>query len=165
MMYHTGFRPKRVFTAPLNSGNVIVPLGVPAGTFTFVSSSIGMSNLPDFSNWTGPARSGLVSESAGGNCEMSTFVPIEARGGMVLHPGTGPFAAGPGPLPARKSPPFSCAAAKVAAEKYMIAAAVAAISTGLARFDHLLMLTLFRPFLWLFIANPPPVEIFPSGRP
>src|SRR5579864_8031911 len=34
-----------------------------------------MSNLPDFSSWTGPARSGFVSESAGGNCEMSTFVP------------------------------------------------------------------------------------------
>src|SRR6202007_820653 len=105
MTYHTGCRPQRVFTAPLNSGNVIVPLGGPAGTFTFVSSSIGMSNLPDFSNWTGPARSGFVSESAGGNCEMSTFVPIEAKGGMMLHQGPGPFAAVPGPFPARKSRP------------------------------------------------------------
>ena len=83
----------------------------------------------------------------------------------MLHPGPGPFAAGPGPFPARKSPPFSCAAANVATEKYMIAAAVAAISTGLARFDHLLMLTLFPPFLWLFIANAPPVDIFPPERP
>src|SRR5579864_8618558 len=147
MMYHMGFRPEGVFTAPLNSGSVIVPLGVPAGTFTLVSSSIGMSNLPDFSSWTGPARSGFVSESAGGNCEMSTFVPIEAKGGMMLHPGPGPFAAGPGPFPARKSRPSSCAAADVAAEKNMIAAAVAAISSGLARLDHLLVLTLFLPLL------------------
>jgi hypothetical protein len=47
----------------------------------------------------------------------------------------------------------------------MIAAAAAAISTGLARFDHLLMLTFFPPFLWLFIANPPSVDIFPPERP
>src|SRR6266849_4616211 len=126
---------------------------------------MGMSNLPDFRSWTGPARSGFVSESAGGNCEMSTFVPIEARGGMMLHPGPGPFAAGPGPFPARKSPPSSCAAANVAAEKYMIAAAVAAISTGLARFDHRFVLTLFPPFLLLFIANPPPLDKFPPERP
>jgi hypothetical protein len=47
----------------------------------------------------------------------------------------------------------------------MIAAAIAAVSTGLARFDHLLMLTFFPPFLWLLIANPPPVDIFPPERP
>src|SRR6266849_4923773 len=159
MMYHAGFRPKRVFTAPLNRGSVIVPLGVPAGTFTLVSCSIGMSNLPDFSSWTGPARFGFVSESAGGNSEMSTLVPIDAKGGMMLHPGPGPFAAGPGPFPPRKSLPPSCPAAYVASEKNMIAA-VAAIIARLARFDHLLMLTFFPPSLWLFIANPPPVDIF-----
>src|SRR5947208_2822376 len=119
---------------------------------------MGMSNLPDFRSWTGPARAGFVSESGGGNCEMSTLVPIEAKGGMMLHPGPGPFAAGPGPFPARKSPP-SRSAANVVAEKNMIAAAVAAISTGLAHFDNLLMLTFFRPFLWLFIATPPSVNI------
>src|SRR5438309_9706729 len=108
MMYHAGFRPDDVFTAPLKSGNVIVPLGVPAGTFTFVSCSIGMSNLPDFSNWTGPANSGSVSESGCGHCEMQTLVPIDAKGGMILHPGPGPFAAGPGPFPARKSLPSCC---------------------------------------------------------
>src|ERR1700686_4502479 len=113
---------------------------------------MGMSNLPDFRSWTGPARAGFVSESGGGNCEMSTFVPIEAKGGMMLHPGPGPFAAGPGPFPARKSSPSSWSAANAAAEENMIAAAVAAISNWLARFDNLLMLMFLAPFLWLFIA-------------
>src|SRR6266481_2866 len=105
MMYHAGFRPDGVFTAPLYRGRVIVPLGLPAGTLIPVNCSMGMSNLPDFRSWTGPARSGFVSESGGGNCEMSTFVPIEASGGMMLHPGPGPLAAGPGPLPARATSP------------------------------------------------------------
>src|SRR5260370_7616324 len=116
MMYHAGFRPDGVFTAPLYRGRVIVPLGLSAGTLIVVNCSMGMSNLPDFRSWTGPARSGFVSESGGGNCEMSTFVPIEAKGGIMLHPGTGPFAAGPGPFPARNKSPFprsslSCAEA------------------------------------------------------
>src|SRR6266852_3613732 len=81
MMYHAGFRPEGVFTAPLYRGRVIVPLGLPAGTLIPVNCSMGMSNLPDFRSWTGPARSGFVSESGGGNCEMSTLVPIEASGG------------------------------------------------------------------------------------
>src|SRR6267142_757154 len=58
---------------------------------------MGMSNLPDFRSWTGPARSVFLSESGGGNCEMSTLVPMEASGGMILHPGPGPAANGPGP--------------------------------------------------------------------
>src|SRR5258705_1917866 len=98
MMYQAGFRPDGVFTAPLKSGSVIVPLGLPLGIFTPVSCSIGRSNLPERSNCTGPASSGSVSESGGGNCEMSTFVPIEASGGIMLQPGPGPFAAGPGAL-------------------------------------------------------------------
>src|SRR6266403_1613542 len=36
---------------------------------------------------------------------MSTLVPMEASGGMMLHPGPGPLAAGPGPLPARATSP------------------------------------------------------------
>jgi hypothetical protein len=108
-----------------------------------------MSNLPDFSNWTGPASSGSVSESAGGNCEMSTFVPIEARGGMMLQPGPGPFAAGPGPFPPCNSPPSSCSclslsAADAAAEENMSAAAAVAMSTAFALFDNLVMLALLR---------------------
>src|SRR5712691_5309625 len=98
MMYHAGFWPDGVFTAPLYRGRVIVPLGLPAGTLIPVNCSMGMSNLPDFRSWTGPARSGFVSESGGGNCEMSTFVPMEASGGMMLH-------LGPGPLPDRTTPP------------------------------------------------------------
>jgi hypothetical protein len=47
----------------------------------------------------------------------------------------------------------------------MIAAAVAAISTGFAHFDNLLMLTFFAPFLWLFAATPPLVNIFAPERP
>src|SRR5260370_24173526 len=121
MMYHAGFRPEGVFTAPLKSGRVIVPRGVPLGTLTDVSASIGMSNLPDFSSRTGPANSGSVSESAGGNCEISTFVPVDAKSGIRLHPGPGPFAAGPGPSPAtRWALPWSCAYAT--AGKSMIAA-------------------------------------------
>src|SRR5438309_851445 len=61
-----------------------------------------MSNLPDFSSWTGPASSGSVSESGGGNCEMSTFVPVEALAGIRLHPGPGPIGPGPGPSAARR---------------------------------------------------------------
>jgi hypothetical protein len=79
---------------------------------------------------------------------MSTFVPIEAKGGMMLQPGPGPFAAGPGPLPARKSSPLSCsspslAAANAAAEENMTVAVVAAMSAMLTRFDNLVMLVLF----------------------
>src|ERR1700721_1725656 len=127
MMYHAGFRPDGVFTAPLYRGRVIVPLGLPAGTLIPFNCSMGMSNLPDFRSWTGPANAGFVSESGGGNCEMSTFVPIEARGGMMLHPGPGPFAAGPGPFPACRSlpSPRSClSCADAAAAKSVIAAAV-----------------------------------------
>src|SRR5260370_41003951 len=105
MMYHAGFGPDGVFTAPLKRGSVIVPLGLPLGTFMPVSASIGMSNLPDFNNWTGPASSGSASESAGGNWDMSTFVPVDAKGGMMLHPGPGPLAAGPGPFPASTTRP------------------------------------------------------------
>src|SRR6266481_4360706 len=134
MMYHAGFGPVGVFTAPLKSGRVIVPLGLPLATFTEVSFSIGRSNLPERSSWTGPASSGSVSESAGGNSEMSTFVPIEAKGGITLHPGPGPFAAGPGPFAARRG----LSAADVAAEENVITAAVATISSELACFDPLL---------------------------
>src|ERR1700751_6092538 len=101
MTYQAGFSPDAVFTAPLKSGSVIVPRGVPGGTFSSVSCSSGISNLPDFRNCTGPTNSGSVSESGGGNWEMSTLVPIVAIGGMTLHPGPGEFVAGPGPLPAR----------------------------------------------------------------
>jgi hypothetical protein len=85
---------------------------------------------------------------------MSTFVPIDANGGMMLQPGPGPLAAGPGPFPARNNPPSSCpclslswlslSAADAAAEETMNAAAVAAMSTAFARLDNLLMLALFR---------------------
>src|SRR6266436_522229 len=150
MMYHAGFRPDGVFTAPLYRGRVIVPLGLPAGTLIPVNCSMGMSNLPDFRSWTGPARSGFVSESGGGNCEMSTLVPMEASGGMMLHPGPGPLAAGPGPFPARCSLPSSCScvflsAADTATEKSVIAAAAAEISTEVTRFDTLLMFVLLPP--------------------
>src|ERR1700732_2133386 len=90
---------------------------------------MGMSNLADFSSWRGPARAGFVSESGGGNCEMSTFVPIEARGGMMLHPGPGPFAAGPGPFPARNSlpsPPSSLSCADAAPARSITDASVMA---------------------------------------
>src|SRR5258708_34319603 len=99
MMYHAGFRPEGVFTAPLKSGRVIVPRGVPLGTSIDVRESIGMSNLPDFSSRTGPASSGSVSESAGGNCEISTFVRVEARGGVKVLLCTGPLPAGADRLP------------------------------------------------------------------
>jgi len=46
-MMYSGLQPDGVFTAPLKSGSVIVPLGVPGG-INAVSCSIGMSNLPDF---------------------------------------------------------------------------------------------------------------------
>jgi hypothetical protein len=98
---------------------------------------------------------------------MSTFVPIEAKGGMMLHPGPGPFAAGPGPFPARKSLPFSrsCAScADAGAGKSVIAAAVAAISNALARFDNLLMFAHFPPCCWVLIANLPSVNTFPPER-
>ena len=101
---------------------MIVPLGLPAGTLIPVNCSMGMSNLPDFRSWTGPARAGFVSESGGGNCEMSTLVPIEASGGTMLHPGPGPFAAGPGPFPARNSlpsPPSSLSCADAAPGRIM----------------------------------------------
>src|SRR5258707_688840 len=92
----------------------------------------------------------VVNESGGGNCEMSTFVPIEARGGMMLHPGPGPLAAGPGPFPARCSLPSSCScvflsAADTATEKSVIAATAAEISTEVTRFDTLLMFVLLPP--------------------
>jgi len=94
---------------------VTVPLA-PLLRSTPVSDSIGMSNLPDFSSWTGPASSGSVSESGGGNCEMSTFVPVEALAGIRLHPGPGPIGPGPGPSAARRgSSPADAATEKSAA--------------------------------------------------
>jgi len=83
-----------------------------------------------------------VSESGGGNWEMSTFVPIEAKGGITLHPGPGPFAAGPGPFPARIGLSSSCSrvsAANAAVHRNVTAAAE--ISTARARFDTLLILS------------------------
>src|SRR5260370_39133184 len=80
-MYHAGFKPDGVFTAPLKSGRVTVPLGVPLGTSAPVRDSIGMSNLPERSSWTGPASSGPVSESGGGKCEKLTLVSTQAKGG------------------------------------------------------------------------------------
>jgi hypothetical protein len=47
----------------------------------------------------------------------------------------------------------------------MIAAAVAAISTGFADFDNLLMVTFFLSFLWLFIATSLLVKTFAPERP
>jgi hypothetical protein len=73
---------------------------------------------------------------------MSTFVPVEAKGGITLHPGPGPFAAGPGPFPARAM--FSSSADAVA-EKRVIAAAVAEISTEPARFNALFNFALLLP--------------------
>ena len=144
-MYHAGFRPDGVFTAPLKSGSVIVPLGLPLGTSTCVSDSIGMSNVAERRSWTGPASSGSVSESGGGNSEMSTLVPIEASGGITLHPGPGPFAAGPGPFPAcvALSPSFSCLSAADAAAEKSVTAAPVAITAKLAHFDNLVMFALF----------------------
>src|SRR5713226_8418739 len=113
MMYHAGFGPDGVFTAPLKRGSVIVPLGLPLGTFMPVSASIGMSNLPDFNNWTGPASSGSVSESAGGNWDLSTLVPVAAKGGMMLHAGPVPFPASttrPSPRPSPSCLPCADAA-------------------------------------------------------
>jgi len=102
-----------------------------------------------------------VSESGGGNWEMSTFVPVEAKGGMMLHPGPGPFAAGPGPFPPRSGLSCSCScscvflsAADTATETSVIAAAVAEISTKVTRFDILLIFILLPPCLYVFI-NPP----------
>src|SRR5713101_173754 len=143
-MYHAGFRPDGVFTAPLKRGSVIDPLGLPLGTSTCVSDSIGMSNVAERRSWTGPASSGSVSESGGGNSVMSTFVPIEAKGGITLHPGPGPFAAGPGPFPARigRSSSCWCLSAADAAAHSSVTAAVAAISPALVRFDTLLILVL-----------------------
>jgi hypothetical protein len=76
---------------------------------------------------------------------MSTLVPIEAKGGMMLHPGPGPFAAGPGPFPPLKSLPSSCCcpspfAANVTAEENITATAVTAMSIVLARLDNLFTL-------------------------
>src|SRR6267142_1031315 len=142
-MYHAGFRPDGVFTAPLKRGSVSVPLGLPLGTSTCVSDSIGMSNVAERRSWTGPASSGSVSESGGGNWEMSTFVPIEAKGGITLHPGPGPFAAGPGPFPACIGLSSSCSrlsAANAAVHRSVTAAAE--ITTARARFDTLLILVL-----------------------
>src|SRR6266850_470454 len=141
MTYHAGFGPDGVFTAPLKRGRVMVPLGLPLGMFTPVKDAIGMSNLPERNNWTGPANSGSVSESGGGNWEMSTFVPVEAKGGMMLHPGPGPFAAGPGPFPPRSVLP----AADTATEKSVIPAAAAEISTKVTRFDTLVIFVLPLP--------------------
>ena len=91
-----------------------VPLA-PLLRSTPVSDSIGMSNLPDFSSWTGPASSGSVSESGGGNWEMSTFVPVEALAGIRLHPGPGPIGPGPGPFSIRGPSSADAATEKSAA--------------------------------------------------
>src|ERR1700736_6034295 len=50
---------------------------------------------------------------------MSTTVPIVAIGGMTLHPGPNPFAAGPGPFPLRSRCPSSAdaVAAKTVIER------------------------------------------------
>ena len=103
-----------------------------------------MSNLPERSSWTGPASSGSVRESGGGNSEMSTLVPIDASGGIRLHPGPGPFAAGPGPFPncvGVCSSSWRLSAADATAEKSVIATAVAEISKP-AHLDPLLMFAL-----------------------
>src|ERR1700682_1904511 len=100
-----------------------------------------MSNLPEFWSSTGPVQFGFVRASGAGNCEMSTFVPIEARGGMMLHPGPGPFAAGPGPFPACVGLSSSCSflsAANAPAHR-SVTTAVAAIMATLACFDTLLI--------------------------
>src|SRR5260370_38075518 len=52
---------------------------------------------------------------------MSTTVPIVAIGGMTLHPGPNPFAAGPGPFPLRSRSPSSADA--VAAKPVIVRAA------------------------------------------
>src|ERR1700732_527189 len=102
---------------------------------------MGMSNLPDFRSWTGPARAGFVSESGGGNCEMSTFVPLEARGGTLLHPGPDRFAAGPEPVPARSSlpsPPSSLACADAAPGRSITDASVMAETHAMVFHNRLL---------------------------
>src|SRR5713226_8392478 len=97
MMYHAGFRPEEVFTAPLNKGSVIVPLGVPGGTFTLISFSIGMSNLPDFSNWTGPAS---IRERVGRRELFNIdFRSYRGQGRNDVPSGSRLIAAGPGPFP------------------------------------------------------------------
>jgi hypothetical protein len=104
-----------------------------------------MSNLPERSSWTGPANSGSVNESGGGNSEMLTLVPIEAKGGITLHPGPGPpLAAGPGPSAARGDLFSACSglfAAIVAVENSAIAAAVTAMSAVVGGVDFLLNLS------------------------
>jgi len=98
-----GFQARRCVHPPCRGAGDV--LWVAGGNIDSCQLLDGMSNLPDFRSWTGPARSGFVNESGGGNCEMSTFVPMEASGGMMLHPGPGPLAAGPGPVTAGTTPP------------------------------------------------------------
>src|SRR5260370_13482426 len=76
MMYHIGFRPEGVFTAPLNRGRVIVPLGVPAGIITLVRPSIGFVYLPHFIRRARPPTFRfLVRSSAGGIGQCDVFPP------------------------------------------------------------------------------------------
>src|SRR5437899_4204302 len=106
-----------------------------------------MSNVPERSNWTGPASSGSVSESAGGNSEMLTFVPVDAKGGITLHPGPGPFGPGPGPFAARTIRPssrsrVSLSAEEPAPETAVIAVAAANTTIELTHFDRLVIFAL-----------------------
>src|SRR5260370_4145097 len=81
MMYHIGFRPEGVFTAPLNRGRVIVPLGVPAGKITRRRLSVRMSELPDFHRRAGPATIRFRSGTAGGENASATFLSLRDHRG------------------------------------------------------------------------------------
>src|SRR5229473_1428600 len=82
-MYHTVLEPPFPLTDPRYSGSVTVP---------FWSSTV-----PDFNNWTGPTKLGLVAEGGGPKYERLTAAPTEAGAGNRLQPGPGPIGPGPGP--------------------------------------------------------------------
>src|SRR6266853_667485 len=81
-MYHTVLELPLPFKDPRYSGSVIVP---------FRSSTV-----PDFNNWTGPTRLGLVSEGGGPKYERLTAAPMDGGAGNRLQPGPGPIGPGPG---------------------------------------------------------------------
>src|SRR6266851_5590252 len=81
-MYHTVLEPPFPLTDPRYSGSVTVP---------FWSSTV-----PDFNNWTGPTKLGLVAEGGGPKYERLTLAPMEGGAGNRLQPGPGPIGPGPG---------------------------------------------------------------------
>src|SRR4029077_9993353 len=84
---------------------------------------------------------------------------VEAKGGITLHPGPGPFGPGPGPFAALTGRPSSRSCVSLSAEDpapetAVIAAAVANTITALAHFDRLVTFALLLFKLMLILRAP-----------